>query len=119
MAAPFGSDLSLQGGHLGVPQPPPEVARIWESAPSSRTPVEWALRWFWDYLEVTMVLSGINEKAHVTENLTILSSAFRNSLTPQETDLVTQAADTCRRLMAVNCNGSENCITLPLVSITV
>ncbi len=103
----------LRGGNLGIPQPPPEVARIWESAPASRTPVEWALRWVWDHPEVTVVLSGMNVEAHVQENLDIAATAYPNSLTSEEKDLVRQAADTYRRLMAVNCTGCEYCKPCP------
>jgi uncharacterized protein len=103
----------LRGGNLGVPQPPPEVARIWESAPESRTPVDWALRWVWDHPEVTLVLSGMNEEAHVEENLKIAASAHPESLTSREKDLVKQAADTYRHLMVVNCTGCEYCKPCP------
>jgi predicted aldo/keto reductase-like oxidoreductase len=89
------------------------VARIWESAPESRTPVEWALRWVWDHPEVTVVLSGMNEEAHIKENLDIAANAYPDSFTHEEKDLVTQAAETYRRLMAVNCTGCEYCKPCP------
>lgn len=103
----------LRGGNLGVPEPPPEVKAIWQEAPVTRTPVEWALRWVWDHPQVTVVLSGMNEEAHIEENLKIAAAAPANSLTPQEHGLIKRAADTYKRLMKVNCTGCEYCKPCP------
>ncbi|HPS02884.1 MAG TPA: aldo/keto reductase, partial [Candidatus Sumerlaeota bacterium] len=61
----------LRGGNLGLPTPPPAIAAIWNEAPVRRTPAEWALRWVWNHPEVTVVLSGLNDEAHIAENRTI------------------------------------------------
>ena len=45
-----------------------------------RTPAEWGLRWVWNHPEVTVVLSGMNEEAHIEENLRIADEAYPNSL---------------------------------------
>ena len=103
----------LRGGNLGPPEPPPEVKAIWQDAPVTRTPVEWALRWVWDHPQVTVVLSGMNEEAHIKENLKIAAAAPANSLTPQEHGLIKRAADTYKRLMKVNCTGCEYCKPCP------
>jgi predicted aldo/keto reductase-like oxidoreductase len=63
----------LRGGNLGLPIPPAEVDAIWKRAAVKRTPVEWALRWVWNHPEVTVVLSGMNDEAHIAENLAIAS----------------------------------------------
>ncbi|MCK9581724.1 MAG: aldo/keto reductase, partial [Methanoregula sp.] len=72
----------LRGGNLAgrVPEP---VGKIWDAAPVKRSPVEWALRWVWDHPEVTVVLSGMNEEAHIDENLRVAESALSDSLTPE------------------------------------
>ncbi|MCP4023863.1 MAG: aldo/keto reductase [Desulfobacteraceae bacterium] len=103
----------LRGGNLGIPVPPPDIAQIWDQAPQKRTPVEWALRWVWDHPEVTVVLSGMNEEAHIKENIKIAAQARPGSLTDQELDLVKKAADTYRELMKVNCTGCEYCKPCP------
>ena len=46
---------------------------------SPRTPAEWALRWVWNHPEVTVVLSGMNEEAHIEENLAIAATARANA----------------------------------------
>ncbi|HCY84722.1 MAG TPA: aldo/keto reductase [Desulfobacteraceae bacterium] len=103
----------LRGGNLGVPEPPPDIADIWNNAPKHRTPVEWALRWIWNRPEVTTVLSGMNEEAHIEENLKVAGEALPNSLSNEELAVVTSAADTYKRLMKVGCTGCEYCKPCP------
>ena len=87
---------------------------VWQEAKTPRTPVEWALRWVWDRPEVTVVLSGMNEEAHINENLNIASAARANSLTTKEHGLIKKASDTYKRLMKVNCTGCEYCKPCPV-----
>ena len=103
----------LRGGNLGLPQPPPEVAAIWDKAAVKRTPVEWALRWVWDHPEVTVVLSGMNEESHIEENLAIAARAHPNSLTQEELKLVGEASRIYKTLMKVDCTGCGYCMPCP------
>ena len=103
----------LRGGNLGLPEPPPAIGAIWDQAEITRTPVEWALRWIWNHPEVTVVLSGMNEDKHITENLRIADQAEANSLTEEEVKLVDQAAATYKQLMKVDCTGCGYCIPCP------
>ena len=104
----------LRGGSLALPEPPPDVAQVWNRAETKRSPAEWGLRWVWDRPEVTVVLSGMNEEAHIEENLRIACEALPGSLTPRERELIDQAADTYRRLMQVGCTGCEYCLPCPM-----
>lgn len=103
----------LRGGNLGIPEPPPDVAAIWNKSQTKRTPVEWALRWIWDRPEVTVILSGMNEEDHIKENLKIAAQAKPNTLTTEELALVKDVADTYKRLMKVGCTGCEYCKPCP------
>ncbi len=103
----------LRGGNLGLPKPPPAIGAIWDRAKTERTPVEWALRWIWNHPEVTLVLSGMNEDAHIEENLRIADQAAADSLTPEECELVDQAAATYKKLMKVDCTGCGYCLPCP------
>lgn len=103
----------LRGGNLGNPQPPTEVATLWDSATKKKTPVEWALRWIWDHPEVTVVLSGMNEEAHIEENLRIAGVAQPGCLDDEEKAIVSQAANAYKQLMKVNCTGCEYCKPCP------
>jgi predicted aldo/keto reductase-like oxidoreductase len=103
----------LRGGNLGLPTPPPGVDAIWQKAEVKRTPVEWALRWVWDHPEVTVVLSGMNDEAHIEENLAIAAQAFPNSLTEDELKLVDAASREYETLMKVGCTGCGYCMPCP------
>lgn len=103
----------LRGGNLGLPEPPPAIGTIWDQAETRRTPVEWALRWIWNHPEVGVVLSGMNEDAHIDENLQIADQALPDSLSSQECELVEQAASTYNALMKVDCTGCGYCLPCP------
>jgi predicted aldo/keto reductase-like oxidoreductase len=103
----------LRGGKLALPTPPAAVGAIWNQAKTPRTPVEWALRWVWNHPQVTVVLSGMNEEAHIQENLSVANTAHAHALTQQELDLVEQAAGIYHKLMKVGCTGCGYCTPCP------
>jgi len=102
----------LLGGNLATPVPP-EVDEIWNEAAVKRTPAEWAFRWVWNHPEVTVVLSGMNEEAHVEENLKIADEAYPNSLTEAEIQLVGKVEQKYRQLMKIGCTGCQYCMPCP------
>ncbi len=103
----------LRGGNLGIPEPPPAVAGIFKGAKQQRSPVAWALRWVWNHPEVTVVLSGMNEEAHVEENLAIADRAHPDSLSQEELDLVERVGRAYREIMKVPCTGCRYCVPCP------
>jgi len=104
----------LRGGNLGLPTPPPAVADLWDEAASRRTPVEWALRWVWDHPEVTVVLSGMNEEAHIEQNLAVAAEAHAGSFSPAERELVDRVSLKYKELMQVGCTGCAYCLPCPM-----
>ena len=102
----------LRGGNLAR-LVPPVIAEIWDQAQEKRTPSEWALRWVWNHPEVTVVLSGMNEEAHIEENLAIADKAYPNSLTEAELQLVKKVAHKYRELMKTDCTGCGYCMPCP------
>ena len=104
----------LRGGNLALPVAPPAVADIWNEATTKRTPVEWALRWVWNHPEVTVVLSGLNEEAHIEQNLAIAGEAQAGSLTSEELDLVDRVRRKYQELMQVGCTGCAYCLPCPM-----
>lgn len=103
----------LRGGSLGRHETPDEVTAIWNRSDISREPVEWALRWVWNHPEVTVVLSGMNNEDHISQNMKIAAEAVPDSLTEKEVGLVEEAAETYRRLMQVGCTGCGYCMPCP------
>jgi predicted aldo/keto reductase-like oxidoreductase len=103
----------LRGGNLGLATPPPGVEEIWNKAKTRRTPAEWALRWVWNQPEVTVVLSGMNEEAHIEENLAIADSARPGTLTGEELEIVELVRQKYQELMKVGCTGCAYCMPCP------
>lgn len=102
----------LRGGNLADPVPD-EVMDIWDGSKARRSPVEWALRWVWDHPEVTVVLSGMSEPAHVEENLRIADEGLPDSLTEEELNLVEKVANKYQELMEIDCTGCRYCMPCP------
>jgi predicted aldo/keto reductase-like oxidoreductase len=102
----------LRGGNLAG-QIPDDVKKIWDNSPQKRSPAEWALRWVWDHPEVTVVLSGMNDEAHIDENLRIANDALPHSLSLFEIETIHQVRDTYQRLMKVGCTGCGYCMPCP------
>ncbi|MDR0471519.1 MAG: aldo/keto reductase [Nitrososphaerota archaeon] len=102
----------LRGGGL-VQKLPLDAKQIFDTAPIKRSLAEWGLRWVWNHPEVTVALSGMNDETQVTENLKTAQVALPNTLTPNELDLITRAAEAYRRLLRVNCTGCQYCLPCP------
>jgi predicted aldo/keto reductase-like oxidoreductase len=102
----------LRGGKL-TKMIPPEIERIWNQAEIKRPPAEWALRWVWNHPEVTVVLSGMNEKEHIEENLRIADEAYPNSLNKAELQLIDKIEQKYRKLMNTGCTGCGYCQPCP------
>ena len=102
----------LRGGNLARPAPP-QIKALWDQAETKRTPAEWALRWVWNHPEVTVLLSGMNEEAHVEENLSIAEEAYPDSLTDKELQLIGRVEETYRRLTKAGCTGCRYCMPCP------
>lgn len=102
----------LRGGKLARPIPS-SVQEIWNESLLKRSPAEWALRWIWNHSEVTVVLSGMNEEAHIEENLKIAGEAHPNSFTETELELVERVEQKYRELMKTGCTGCQYCMPCP------
>ena len=79
----------LRGGAL-VGRIPEQVQALYDAAPIKRTPADWALRWVWNHPEVTMVLSGMNEEAHIDENISVAEESLPEALTAEENGIISQ-----------------------------
>jgi len=102
----------LRGGNLAG-RVPETIQAIWDKAPVKRSPAEWALRWVWNHPGVTVVLSGMNDEAHIEENLRVADTALPGGLTEADLATICQVRDEYRRLMKVGCTGCGYCMPCP------
>ena len=59
------------------------------------------------------MLSGMNEMAHIKENIGIADKALPGSLKPEELKIIDKARDKYLELMQVGCTGCGYCMPCP------
>ena len=101
----------LLGGKLA--QPPAPVQQIWDSAPQARTPIDWALQWLWDQPEVSVVLSGMSEMAHVAQNVASAAASRIGALSAADLATVDRAREAYRAFRAIACTQCKYCMPCP------
>ncbi len=99
----------LRGGKL-ADRIPESVQKIWESAPTKRTPADWGLRWIWNHPEVTCVLSGMSAMGQVKENTASANQGEPNSLTDRELSIVSEARTAYKTMLTIPCTGCAYCV---------
>ena len=102
----------LRGGAL-TGKLPNEVKQLYDDAKIRRSPAEWGLRWVWNHPEVTVVLSGMNMKKQVAENVKTAETALPCSMKADELATIKNVAAAYRRLIKVQCTGCQYCMSCP------
>ena len=102
----------LRGGKLAVGLPAAARKRL-EEYPVKKTPAQWALHWLWDQPEVTCVLSGMNSRAMIRENVRTAREAGAGSLTPGDKKLLAAVCRILNKGMKVGCTGCRYCMPCP------
>jgi uncharacterized protein len=102
----------LRGGAL-VGRLPAEVARAMGAAQTKRSAAAWALDWVWDQGEVSSVLSGLNEEAHIAENLALAEASRPGMLSQEDRAMMADISSVYARLMRVGCTGCSYCMPCP------
>ncbi len=102
----------MRGGTL-VGKIPAEVRRIYDAADIRRSAADWAFRWIYNNPNVTVVLSGMNTKEQVDENIRVASEAMPNGMSDKELSVINAVKDTYHRLLTVGCTGCAYCMPCP------
>ena len=102
----------LRGGKLAS-NLPSEAIKVFDKTDIKRTPVDWALSWVWNHLEVSVVLSGMNEMSQIEENLKTASKMKANSLTEKELKIIDEVKTIIKEKVKVNCTACEYCMPCP------
>lgn len=102
----------LRGGKL-VNCLPKEAEKIFEKYPVKRTPAQWALRWLWNQPEVTCVLSGMNSKKMVQDNIKTASTVSVGEIGPKEEAMLQRVVQAINAKMKVGCTGCAYCMPCP------
>ncbi|MEX1307872.1 MAG: aldo/keto reductase [Eubacteriales bacterium] len=102
----------MRGGTL-VDRIPDEVKRIYDASGFNRSAADWAFRWIYNNPNVTVVLSGMNTKSQVDENVRVASEALANGMDDKELATIQSVKDTYHRLLTVGCTGCAYCMPCP------
>jgi len=102
----------LRGGCLAS-NIPPEVQEIWDLADEPKSPVEWALKYVWDFPEINVVLSGMSTLEQVQENIQLAEEGLPHSLTRNDKEIIKEVKMTYRDKIVVDCNECGYCMPCP------
>jgi predicted aldo/keto reductase-like oxidoreductase len=102
----------LRGGRLAK-TPPDTIARIWASAPVSRSHIAWAWRWIWNHKEISVALSGMSTMEQVTENLALAEEAAADIMSADEMALIEGVRKAYNARISIPCTGCGYCMPCP------
>lgn len=102
----------LRGGGL-TNNIPENIQQEWDRLQPRRTPANWSLNWLWDQEEVGLILSGMTETWHVSENIATASRSSINTLTKNEKTQLLKIRDMYHERTIVNCTQCGYCMPCP------
>ncbi len=102
----------LRGGQLAG-RPPKAVIDAWATAPDSRSPAEWGLRWVWSHPEITFLLSGMSTMEQVEENVDIAERGGNSVMTGEELAVISRVRQAYLDSCPIPCTGCHYCMPCP------
>ena len=102
----------LRGGKL-VNLLPAEARKVFAESGKGWTPAQWGLRWLWDQKEVTVVLSGMNSRDMVLENIRTASDARIGAFGEGEQAVIANAVAAINAKVKVGCTACGYCQPCP------
>ena len=102
----------LRGGRL-VNLLPAEAKKLMEDSGRNWSAAQWGLRWLWDQKEVTVVLSGMNSREMVAENIRTACEARVGDLTAEDHGLLAGVVEAINASVKVGCTACGYCQPCP------
>ncbi|MDO4804103.1 MAG: aldo/keto reductase [Lachnospiraceae bacterium] len=102
----------LRGGRL-VDLLPAKAKKLIAENSRGWTPAGWAFRWLWDQKGVTCVLSGMNSKKMIAENIKTACETRPGSLTEEDKAFLAKVCQAIRENVKVGCTGCRYCMPCP------
>lgn len=102
----------LKGGRLAPPVPE-SIQRLWDSHAVQRSPVEWALRFVWDDVRVSSLLSGMSTMDQVVVNTALAEAGEAECLTAADRVLIDKVRQAYRDRTVVDCTACRYCLPCP------
>ena len=102
----------LRGGLLGAKMPA-EMLTGFDGMGDTTTPATLALRFAWEHPGVQVVLSGMNEEAHIIDNCAAARQYGNVSLAEQELSVIAAVKEQFHMKLKVACTGCAYCMPCP------
>ena len=102
----------LRGGKLAQ-NLPESVLTAFHRSEKIRTPAEWALGWIWNHPEVSLLISGMNSKDQVTDNIKSAENAIEGSFTDSDNLVIEKVKNIYRQRTKVDCTACNYCMPCP------
>ncbi|WP_125154267.1 aldo/keto reductase [Clostridium rectalis] len=100
----------LRGGSIAT-NIPKHIKDIWEEySGGKKSPVYWALKFLWNYPQIHVVLSGMNNMDHIKENINIANKTKANSLNKEELNLIEKVKKEYESKIKIRCTGCNYCM---------
>ena len=84
--------------------------KVWDA---ELTPAAWALKWLWNQKEVTVLLSGMNDDAQLSENLHLANGSTPDMLTEKEMRIFDDVTEAFRSSYKIPCNWLQLLHAMP------
>ncbi|PWR69885.1 aldo/keto reductase [Methanospirillum stamsii] len=102
----------LRGGSLAG-KIPKEARNHYERSGRPWSAAAWGLSYVWNHPEVTVVLSGMNDEAHLAENIAICEMATPGFLSGKDIGVINDVRDSFLQKMKIGCTGCSYCMPCP------
>lgn len=102
----------LRGGRL-VNLLPKDAKEIIREKGGGRSPAEIAFRWLFDQPEVKVILSGMNSREMIRENVRVAQNTRPHSMTQEENALLEEVKAAINATIKVGCTGCGYCMPCP------
>ncbi len=102
----------LRGGKL-VNNLPEKAEKAFQAMPEQRSPAQWGLRWLWNQPEVTVVLSGMNSREMILENIRTACDVQIGEQGEKEAALYAEVVKAINEKMKVGCTACGYCQPCP------
>ena len=103
----------LRGG--GLAHAPRPVKAVYKSAPTQRTPAQWAFRYLANMPEISVITSGMTTMQQLKQNIELFSSPdmVAGCLNPQEEEIITRARQAYESIVTIPCTACNYCVPCP------
>jgi len=102
----------LRGGNIAR-NIPDDIASLWKSNNNIKSPVDAALRFIWDNEGVGTVLSGMNSKQQIDENIKSSDHGLVGGFSSEERKIVSEVRDLYEARIIAPCTNCRYCMPCP------